>query len=80
MQALEKIGVLEKDEEKGGRRITQSGQRDLGKSYFASFLDGSQSIKMPLGLGLFWRTLVLGCSIPLKLPILQCLGICNANS
>jgi hypothetical protein len=33
MQALEKIGVLEKDEEKGGRRITQSGQRDLGKSY-----------------------------------------------
>ena len=32
MQALEKIGVLEKDEEKGGRRITQSGQRDLGKS------------------------------------------------
>lgn len=34
MQALEKIGVLEKDEEKGGRRITQSGQRDLGKSQF----------------------------------------------
>ena len=32
MQALEKIGVLEQDEEKGGRRITQSGQRDLGKS------------------------------------------------
>jgi Ribosomal protein S19e len=34
MQALEKIGVLEKDEEKGGRRITQSGQRDLGKFHF----------------------------------------------
>ncbi len=45
MQALEKIGVLEKDEEKGGRRITQSGQRDLGKCHFASFLDGSQSMK-----------------------------------
>jgi hypothetical protein len=44
MQALEKIGVLEKDEEKGGRRITQSGQRDLGKSFLTSFLDGSQSM------------------------------------
>jgi small subunit ribosomal protein S19e len=31
MQALEKIGVLEKDEEKGGRRITQAGQRDLDR-------------------------------------------------
>jgi small subunit ribosomal protein S19e len=31
MQALEKIGVLEQDEEKGGRRITQSGQRDLDR-------------------------------------------------
>ncbi|KAI4151087.1 MAG: hypothetical protein LQ340_003701 [Diploschistes diacapsis] len=31
MQALEKIGVLEHDEEKGGRRITQSGQRDLDR-------------------------------------------------
>ncbi|RKF57219.1 40S ribosomal protein S19 [Golovinomyces cichoracearum] len=31
MQALEKIGVLEKDEEKGGRRISQSGQRDLDR-------------------------------------------------
>ncbi|KAK5122665.1 40S ribosomal protein S19 [Meristemomyces frigidus] len=30
-QALEKIGVLEKDEDKGGRRITQSGQRDLDR-------------------------------------------------
>ena len=30
-QSLEKIGVLEKDEEKGGRRITQSGQRDLDR-------------------------------------------------
>ncbi|KAK3116854.1 Protein component of the small (40S) ribosomal subunit [Teratosphaeriaceae sp. CCFEE 6253] len=31
MQALEKIGVLERDEDKGGRRITQSGQRDLDR-------------------------------------------------
>lgn len=31
LQALEKIGVLEQDEEKGGRRITQSGQRDLDR-------------------------------------------------
>ena len=31
MQALEKIGVLEQDEEKGGRRITQTGQRDLDR-------------------------------------------------
>jgi hypothetical protein len=70
MQALEKIGVLEKDEEKGGRRITQSGQRDLGKSCFASFLGRSQSMKMPLGVGLFPRALVPGCRIPLNLPIL----------
>ena len=31
MQALEKIQVLERDEEKGGRRITQQGQRDLDR-------------------------------------------------
>jgi small subunit ribosomal protein S19e len=31
MKSLEKIGVLEKDEDKGGRRITQSGQRDLDR-------------------------------------------------
>lgn len=31
VQALEKIGVLEQDEDKGGRRITQSGQRDLDR-------------------------------------------------
>ncbi len=31
LQALEKIGVVEKDEEKGGRRITQAGQRDLDR-------------------------------------------------
>jgi ribosomal protein S19E (S16A) len=31
MQALEKIGVLETDDEKGGRRITQSGRRDLDR-------------------------------------------------
>ena len=33
MQALEKIGVLEQDEDKGGRRITQSGQRDLDREW-----------------------------------------------
>ena len=31
VQALEKIGILEQDEEKGGRRITQAGQRDLDR-------------------------------------------------
>ncbi|RYP93428.1 hypothetical protein DL770_000471 [Monosporascus sp. CRB-9-2] len=31
LQSLEKIGVVEQDEEKGGRRITQSGQRDLDR-------------------------------------------------
>lgn len=31
MQSLESINVLEKDEEKGGRRITQAGQRDLDR-------------------------------------------------
>ncbi|KAF2996190.1 40s ribosomal protein s19 [Stagonosporopsis vannaccii] len=31
LQALAKIGVVEIDEEKGGRRITQSGQRDLDR-------------------------------------------------
>jgi len=31
MQALEKIGVLEQDEDRGGRRISQSGQRDLDR-------------------------------------------------
>jgi hypothetical protein len=33
MQALEKIGVLEQDEEKGGRRVTQQGQRDLDRKF-----------------------------------------------
>ena len=40
MQALENIGVLEKDEERGGRRITQSGQRDLDREPFC-LCDGS---------------------------------------
>jgi len=31
LQALEKIGVVEIDEDKGGRRITQAGQRDLDR-------------------------------------------------
>ena len=37
MQALENIGVLEKDEERGGRRITQSGQRDLDRESISFF-------------------------------------------
>jgi len=36
-QALEKIQVLEQDEEKGGRRITQQGQRDLDRKLHAAF-------------------------------------------
>ena len=39
MQALENIGVLEKDEERGGRRITQSGQRDLDRESMPSVMD-----------------------------------------
>jgi small subunit ribosomal protein S19e len=38
MQSLEKIGVLEQDEDKGGRRITQSGQRDLDRMFPADFV------------------------------------------
>ena len=34
MKSLEKIGVLEQDEDKGGRRITQSGQRDLDREFW----------------------------------------------
>ena len=33
MQSLEKIGVLEMDEEKGGRRISQGGRRDLDRKF-----------------------------------------------
>ena len=46
VQALEKIGVLELDEEKGGRRITQSGQRDLDREFLLSFFFG--------GMGMMW--------------------------
>ena len=42
MQALENIGVLEKDEERGGRRMTQSGQRDLDRESTPS-CDGQKS-------------------------------------
>ena len=35
MQSLEKIGVLEMDEEKGGRRISQGGRRDLDREFFS---------------------------------------------
>lgn len=38
MQSLEKIGVLEQDEDKGGRRITQSGQRDLDRECFPAVI------------------------------------------
>lgn len=49
MQSLEKIGILEQDEEKGGRRITQAGQRDLDRKYRFD----------PLSLAM-WRDRVLG--------------------
>jgi hypothetical protein len=49
MQALEKIGVLEQDEEKGGRRITQSGQRDLDREY-----------RVFIALGLGWSSFRFG--------------------
>ncbi|KAL8629231.1 hypothetical protein Q9189_005082 [Teloschistes chrysophthalmus] len=35
MKSLENIGVLEKDEEKGGRRISQAGQRDLDREFLS---------------------------------------------
>lgn len=39
MKSLEHIGVLEKDEDKGGRRISQAGQRDMDReSSFPGFL------------------------------------------
>ena len=53
MQALEKIGVLEQDEEKGGRRITQSGQRDLDRELNLSLYGN-------WGSGPEWRTMVEG--------------------
>jgi small subunit ribosomal protein S19e len=31
MQALQELKVIELDEEKGGRRITKTGQRDLDR-------------------------------------------------
>ena len=38
MRSLEAIGVLEKDDDKGGRRITQSGQRDLDREYIPKII------------------------------------------
>jgi hypothetical protein len=52
MQALEKIGVLEQDEEKGGRRITQSGQRDLGKSSSHKYC--CSAVRLPRACQLLW--------------------------
>ena len=53
MQALEKIGVLEQDEDKGGRRITQSGRRDLDRKCYRSFFCGSKSTRRyRVGVGL----------------------------
>lgn len=44
MKSLEAIGVLEKDDDKGGRRITQSGQRDLDREFYPDgFLDYGKS-------------------------------------
>jgi hypothetical protein len=50
VQALEKIGVLEQDEDNGGRRITQSGQRDLDrKSRLHICLQPSQELTREQG-------------------------------
>lgn len=43
LQALEKIGVLEIDEEKGGRRITQTGMRDLDRIAKATIEEEEES-------------------------------------
>lgn len=43
MQSLEKINVLEQDEDKGGRRITQSGQRDLDRESPCSLVVASNA-------------------------------------
>lgn len=48
MQSLEKIGVLEKDEEKGGRRITQAGQRDLDRMCTHRAKKSSRSLCFPV--------------------------------
>jgi small subunit ribosomal protein S19e len=58
MQALEKIGVLEQDEEKGGRRITQSGQRDLDRKFTVSDdFDYDEKRKLKLGSGIAQTTI-----------------------
>lgn len=49
MQALEEINVLEKNEEKGGRRITQSGQRDLDRE--CDMFIGCESMETTPGTG-----------------------------
>jgi len=60
MQSLEKIGVLVQDEEKGGRRITQAGQRDLDSEfclffgYVFSFRDEGGGLGMWMGRGGGW--------------------------
>lgn len=43
MQSLEKIGILEKDEEGGGRTITQAGQRDLDRIALQSVEEDEES-------------------------------------
>src|ERR1700761_3325684 len=43
VQALEKIGIVEEDEDKGGRRITQTGQRDLDRMFFKSIQHETQA-------------------------------------
>ncbi|KAH0526350.1 hypothetical protein TsFJ059_009682 [Trichoderma semiorbis] len=55
LQALEKIGVVEQDEDKGGRRITQSGQRDLDRiaQTTAEAEEEDEEAVLPQGIALF---------------------------
>lgn len=56
LQSLEKINIVEIDEEKGGRRITQAGQRDLDRMFHPCPDLGSQTFLnldadfLPLGI------------------------------
>jgi small subunit ribosomal protein S19e len=54
-QALEKIGVIEHDEDKGGRRITQSGQRDLDRKYL--YMEKARVTRLTAGTGIAQTTL-----------------------
>lgn len=67
LQALEKIGVLEQDEDKGGRRITQSGQRDLDRK----LLVFGVTSQVTLSLVLFFFFFVDSCVLLLFLHLLH---------